>query len=1229
MKNIFARTCLFALASAFLFENAGFLTHQLNLAIGMAFLVALAVSYFPVKSQHRNPLPMAVGIALMVVGVAVMPGKYIRPGALALVLVGLSMLLQGCGTMAAELPLFAITAAGYGLYAFLYAADPNIWSLVTDISFGFSRFASWLTSWLPGQKILAGPTFLGVGTIVTFGLLFITGSFLLARNGLQKALKALGSMAVLTVVYLLIFSYLPSALNWQLKIGPVPDEAEQSKVQQAKEAHREITERLDSEKATRVIFSADSLAFHHCPLWMPLMLTGLFLIPAYFFFKGAELRPVPVFGSVAFTVPSVLLVLVLGIMETGALRSPPRAEVQETIGKKRVAFYVHGFSNWMRPSHQNYGSRSSGMFGNLPDFVEAMGFNQPKPRTRDQKGYIEAGVLLTHLTDETLRDVDVLMLLNVDGLLDSDDPPYGIPPEPVDRARQAWWQRYGALMNKVKDVRRAIAAGEDAAVIKLRLDDLAEELVAPPALLATTRQQIESVRDQLASAADDATTAALAATRRQLLELDAELRKPLPQLRQLARLATADTNAAAIDANLARLHAGLERLVTRRHEEACRTIWKFVADGGALLVIGDHTFLKKVEMPDGSVKTRLWLNDVLEPFGVKFVNDSAKYFVGGWLQSLENPLHALTCGIADDENEVGMVTGASVTAFGAARPVIVGKFGYSDAADEREGGRGYLGNMDYDVGEAAGEIIIAAEQDYGKGKVLVFGDTSAFANGIITNTGEFCNRVFAWLAVHSNRDRTSEAEQDDFDPTEVSAGRGRIGTMLAIILLASAVVCASVSGGYGGIVAGALAVGLVVAACSGDISVPLGSGVHGDLRLAYVDSYHMPKISKEGWRDDGVMGLHLNLMRNGFYTQNLKEFTPDKLRRADLVVTVAPSVPFTSSDVKTVKQFVHDGGTMILTAGWEDLAATRPLLEAFDLAISYTPLGRFKFPVPTAGGRYVPFWRVWPIEYTADDKKDQANDKSVEERNGRLPDAFEALMPYEPLKGRRTSTVEVDVSGLAVDTKHPPPPAPASPGEAAEVLRRLVQADSQFARRVKVTLADDGSVNLDGEVGSYQLQQKASELAELVAANGTKVHNRLRIVTEPTEWAGNAGDRFAEAELRAKLAADALLSKQNISVSVHNRIARLTGTVASEALKERARKLALTVSYAYPLAVKRNYGKGSFIVIGDSGFWMNKNLEVEKMNELSAEQKQNYIDNINFMRWLLETHVPRNAKEGN
>jgi len=648
------------------------------------------------------------------------------------------------------------------------------------------------------------------------------------------------------------------------------------------------------------------------------------------------------------------------------------------------------------------------------------------------------------------------------------------------------------------------------------------------------------------------------------------------------------------------------------------------------------------------------------------VNDSAKYFIGGWLQSLENPLNTLTFGMHDDHNEVGMVTGASLTASGAARPIIVGKYGFLDAGDMRDRVGNYLGNMNWDVGEPTGEIIIAAEQTYGKGKVAVFGDTGAFANGIITNCGGFCNRVFAWLAAEGGDRKKAGANgaANPFDPQAVPTATGAAETTVAIVLLVIAGICLWLAGGHAGLVAGALAVGLVVAAHPAGRTVTLGPGVHGGIRLAYVDTYHMPKISKEGWRDDGLMALHLNLMRNGFYTQNLKTFDLETLKGAELLVIVAPSVPFTGKDVKTVREFVEGGGKVILTSGIEDVPATHRLLDAFELRILDTPLGWFRLRVAAAGGKHAMFWKAWPIEYTGrlpeeeehkqeavQEQKQEAGDRPfwdkwpVEhtgdataaeddkddekiEKDKQPPPPFEVIIPYDPVSRSRTRFVRVE-NHLRVASREEPV-AEEKPGDesiAAEVAAKFA-ADSQLADMVAVQVKG-GEIILAGRLPGAEMKEKAVRLAA-TATGYTRMQNNLVAGVQGTPSIGRRTNKAIEEEVRAKLAADPLLRGAAIEIGVERGVVSLTGTVPRESLKEKAGNLAKTAAYltkVYNLAVRRNVGKGSFIHVADSGFWMNKNLEVEKLMDMSKSQQEQYLDNIYFMKWFIETYIPQ-EKEG-
>jgi hypothetical protein len=145
--------------------------------------------------------------------------------------------------------------------------------------------------------------------------------------------------------------------------------------------------------------------------------------------------------------------------------------------------------------------------------------------------------------------------------------------------------------------------------------------------------------------------------------------------------------------------------------------------------------------------------------------------------------------------------------------------------------------------------------------------------------------------------------------------------------------------------------------------------------LAYIDSTHLGDYSSEASRPNGLEGLDLTLMRSGYLTLNLHEFTPQRLERAGLVVCVAPRREFTLTERAAVKDYVAGGGIFICTAGYDDWDACRGMLADFGLAVGgkpaepgaempeAQPLGWHKTPYLDAG-RYrvfVRYWAAWPV----------------------------------------------------------------------------------------------------------------------------------------------------------------------------------------------------------------------------------------------------------------------------
>jgi hypothetical protein len=377
-------------------------------------------------------------------------------------------------------------------------------------------------------------------------------------------------------------------------------------------------------------------------------------------------------------------------------------------------------------------------------------------------------------------------------------------------------------------------------------------------------------------------------------------------------------------------------------------IGSFVRRGGSLLVLGEHTTRDR----DGSSR----FNDVLGPTSMRVAFDCATFAVGGWLQSYEAMIHPTTAGIPDDRNQLGIVIGASLQAGWRARPIAVGRWGWSDLGDEGSG-RAMMGNDRYDPGERLGDLLLAAEQRVGKGKIVAFGDTSSLTNGINVSSHVFTSRLFAYLADGSVRAH--------------AIWRQILGLLLCV--------------GIVGLLLGRpneRTVALVVLGLAGSLVLTSAATSHawesfpdGRLKspnnLAYLDASHLEASSGESWRGDGLGGLVLTLMRNGYLTLALPQLDAKRLEGAGLLISVAPQRGFSSSERAALRDFVKGGGTLILTVGCDDAGPCRPLLAGFGFDIDTdgvhspetVPMGHFKSPYLRSEEQrvFVRFHAAWPV----------------------------------------------------------------------------------------------------------------------------------------------------------------------------------------------------------------------------------------------------------------------------
>ena len=381
-----------------------------------------------------------------------------------------------------------------------------------------------------------------------------------------------------------------------------------------------------------------------------------------------------------------------------------------------------------------------------------------------------------------------------------------------------------------------------------------------------------------------------------------------------------------------------------------KRIHDFVRGGGSLLVFGEHT----TRDADGSNR----FDEVLAPTAMRVRFDSATFAVGGWLQSYEAISHPATTGIADDQNQFGVVIGASVDAHWPARPLLIGRWGWTDDGDEANGGqRGMLGNNRYDSGEKLGDVVLAAEQPLGRGRVIAFGDTSGLSNAIDVSSYQFTTRLFGYLAKRGAYVHAAWRQ--------------------AIALLVGALLVAFVCRRPGLWKTSLAVIGLTVSLVASTTGNQARANLLPDGRrsqpnnVAYIDASHIEGYSGESWRPDGIGGLALTLMRCGYLALDLPEFTPERLARAGLLISIAPARTFSPAEVQTVKAFVKGGGTFILMTGYEQRTPCLPLLNAFRMQVGTPqnsllepePLGHFKSPYLENEGKrvYVRFHAAWPV----------------------------------------------------------------------------------------------------------------------------------------------------------------------------------------------------------------------------------------------------------------------------
>jgi hypothetical protein len=218
-------------------------------------------------------------------------------------------------------------------------------------------------------------------------------------------------------------------------------------------------------------------------------------------------------------------------------------------------------------------------------------------------------------------------------------------------------------------------------------------------------------------------------------------------------------------------------------ERERRAVLDFVARGGSLLVLGDHTDVF------GLMRG---FNSLLGPLGIRFRFDSAYKARDTWRGCQSAAPDAIAWGW--DEENPGVAVGASLELSGSARPLLVGRYGFSDNGVRENTMGSFLGNYHYDKGERLGDVVLVATTTYERGRVVVWGDTSAF-QGVSTYYPSVVGPMLAWLS--------RPAAWTERPPVRIAAALGLLAAILWLWIVRGTVFETA-------IIAAGLLIGLIV-----------------------------------------------------------------------------------------------------------------------------------------------------------------------------------------------------------------------------------------------------------------------------------------------------------------------------------------------------------------------------------------------------------------------------------
>ena len=377
-------------------------------------------------------------------------------------------------------------------------------------------------------------------------------------------------------------------------------------------------------------------------------------------------------------------------------------------------------------------------------------------------------------------------------------------------------------------------------------------------------------------------------------------------------------------------------------EDQVRRLHDYLARGGRMLFIGGYHFREEDRTSQ--------FQQLLKPLGLDIPFETTLAVGRAREQTFAFAYHPVLLGREKVVGKPPWGDGASLRLSWNWQPLVWARWAWGDPGTDAL----LTGTANFDPGEQLGDLIVAAETRFGKGRVIVWANSEIITDHNLMRHYALLGRLVSYLG-------------SDLSPP----GRGWRGILLGGGLLLLAVsffrVSAPVLCELGAVALVALVLVHQINVRSQPVYVPDGRLHPQWNNVVAIDLGHLNHGSLSPWSPDGWGAFQLLLLRCGFLPVGVECLSWETLSRAGMLISVAPQRPFSSGEQGAVRKLLEEGGTFIALVGADRSAAVRPFLRQLGL-----DPGLFPVPVgapdiePEPMGCIHTFYRAGNVEYDSE-----------------------------------------------------------------------------------------------------------------------------------------------------------------------------------------------------------------------------------------------------------------------